>query len=113
MQHLTLYLSMTFWVMRFTIANMSEKKKLTLEESLELEGPLTVFEVNKSLKKCKKRSAPGEDGWCNRSIEHFWNILKYPLVASFNNMTENESLSLSFSRVNIRLIPKKGSNSIK
>ena len=84
------------------------EKKLTIEESLELEGPLTVFEVNKSLKKCKKRSAPGEDGWCNRSIEHFWNILKYPLVASFNNMTENESLSLSFSRVNIRLIPKKG-----
>jgi len=82
-------------------------KKLTLEESLELEGPLTILEVNKSLRKCKKRSAPGEDGWCNRSIEHFWEILKYPLVASFNNMAENECLSFSFSRVNIRLIPKK------
>ena len=29
-------------------------KKLTLEESLELEGPLTILEVNKSLRKCKK-----------------------------------------------------------
>ena len=47
------------------------EKKLTIEESLELEGPLTVFEVNKSIKKCKKCSAPGEDGWCNRSIEIF------------------------------------------
>ena len=85
-----------------------QNKRLSVEESQLLDQPLSVIELDKSLKKCKKKSAPGADGWSYPSISFFWKILRSALLKSFNSMSENEKLEYSFSRVNLRMIPKKG-----
>jgi hypothetical protein len=45
--------------------------KLTAEEAAELESPFTVCELDIAINKCKKNSAPGQDGINNRFIRTF------------------------------------------
>jgi exonuclease III len=54
--------------------------KLSDEEIISLERPLTVDELDLSVEKCNLRSAPGIDGVNNYFIKKFWHLLRIPLL---------------------------------
>ena len=62
--------------------------KLSENERDILDAPLTVQELDYALKNSNKRSAPGADGLNNFILEFFWPYLRFPLLKSFNKMTE-------------------------
>ena len=96
-------------IVEFLGENLANRvPKLSEEDKLMLDLPLSVQELDIALKNCNKSSAPGIDGLNNFVLEFFWPYLRYPLLNSFNNMIENERLTNNFAYVNIKLIPKKG-----
>jgi len=82
--------------------------KLTLEEKNSLETPLTIEELDNSVKKSKSKSAPGADGISNAFIKNFWDIFRKPLFQLANYCFERNELTPAFKSANIKLIPKKG-----
>ena len=54
--------------------------KITEGESVRLEAPLTLDELDKSINNCNLRSAPGLDGFNNRVIKKCWPLLRRPLL---------------------------------
>jgi len=84
--------------------------KLSEEEKLGLEGPLTIGELDKSVRKSKPKSAPGADGISNSFIKKFWDFFRVPLFKVANLSFERNRLPDSFRSANIKLIPKKGNN---
>ncbi len=82
--------------------------KLNEEERLALDQPLTLAELDNSINGANMKSAPGPDGITNPFIKHFWNLFRVPLLKYANNCYQNDTLSDSFRRARIRLIPKKG-----
>jgi hypothetical protein len=55
-----------------------QNSKLTAEESLWLDRPLTLAEIDISAKKGKIRSAPGADGFSNKLIIRCWKFFRLP-----------------------------------
>jgi hypothetical protein len=53
--------------------------KLTEAERAQLEAPLSIEELDNSVKKAKIRSAPGADGFNSRLILACWKYLRRPL----------------------------------
>ena len=82
--------------------------KLNENEKILLDSPLTLQELDLSLKNANKRSAPGADGLSNFILDMFWPFLRSPLLKSFNEMIIDGKLKYNFSLVTIKLIPKKG-----
>ena len=85
-----------------------ENAKLTDNEKLELEAPLTLQELEKSVSDSNLSSAPGTDGISNKFIKHFWGIFQKPLLEYANHCFLTGELTASFKGAKIRLIPKKG-----
>jgi hypothetical protein len=86
--------------------------KLTFDEQQELDRPLSLDELEKSIQKANMKSAPGADGISNIFILHFWDLLKQPLLKYAQKCFETGHLSDSFRRAKIRLIPKKGNKNL-
>ncbi len=84
--------------------------KLSEEEKNELESPLTLHELEKSINSANMKSAPGSNGISNRFIKKFWEFFKRPLLKCANYSFETGRLSDSFRTADIKLIPKKGSD---
>jgi hypothetical protein len=82
--------------------------KISDEEKLLLEAPLTLAELDKSMKKAKLNSSPGIDGISNQFIREFWEFLRVPLFKYTNHCFERGNLTENFRSAKIRLIPKKG-----
>jgi hypothetical protein len=82
--------------------------KLSLDENISLERPLTVDELDLSVEKCNLRSAPGIDGVNNYFIKKFWHLLRIPLLNYANFCFEAGRLTTNFRSASIKLIPKKG-----
>ena len=82
--------------------------KLTIDEREELESPITLQELEKSLSEANMASAPGTDGISNKFIKHFWHLFQKPLLDYSNHCFETGTLTDSFRGAKIRLIPKKG-----
>jgi hypothetical protein len=82
--------------------------KLSLDEIVSLERPLTVDELDLSVEKCNLRSAPGIDGVNNYFIKKFWHLLRIPLLNYANFCFEAGRLTTNFRSASIKLIPKKG-----
>jgi exonuclease III len=82
--------------------------KLNEVEKAELDRPLTLRELDISIKKAKKNTAPGIDGVSNRFINKFWEFYRVPLYKYAVNCYETGSLTDNFRSTKIRLIPKKG-----
>ncbi len=82
--------------------------KLNEQEKEELDAPLSLDELDKSLLKANLRSAPGIDGYSYRFIKQFWYIFRYPLFKCATEGLGNHSLPEFFMTAVIKLIPKKG-----
>ncbi|MBM3939249.1 MAG: reverse transcriptase family protein, partial [Sphingomonadales bacterium] len=85
---------------------------LTELEKQDLEGQLTLAELDESVKKAKSKSAPGADGISNAFIKKFWTFFRVPLYNVINGSFERNSLPNSFRSANIKLIPKKGNTKL-
>ena len=79
-------------------------------ESLLLAEPITEEEMYCALKSMRQSSAPGLDGLTVKFYLRFWDIVKRPLLDSFNFSYETGHLSISQRRGLIRLLPKKNKN---
>ena len=82
--------------------------KLTENEKMDLESPLTLQELEKSMSESNFSSAPGLDGISNRFIKHYWTFFQKPLLDYANHCFLTGELTDSFRGAKIRLIPKKG-----
>ncbi len=83
------------------------KSKLNENEKNFLDRPLGIDELDFSVKKVKKNSAPGGDGTSNRFILKNWNLLRVPLFKYATTCFEKGTLTNNFRSANVRLIPKK------
>ena len=83
--------------------------KLTAQEKDELDSPLSIEELDRSLKKVNMKSAPGIDGYSYRFITKFWELFRVPLFNCASECLGNGKLPASFATAQIKLIPKKGS----
>jgi hypothetical protein len=92
--------------------NVVQNSKLTEEERTDLDMPITLLELEQSINSANMKSAPGPDGITNPFIKHFWNLFRVPLLKYANACFESGSLTDSFRRARIRLIPKKGNKKL-
>ena len=61
-------------------SDIVQNSKLSVRERESLEGPLTLEELDNSLKKANFRSASGLDGFSNIMIKKCWAFLRVPLL---------------------------------
>jgi hypothetical protein len=88
--------------------------KLSENERLRLDGPISEFELESALEGVNLKSAAGIDGINTAFIKRYWYIFKAPLLKYAAKVFEKKTLTQSFKTAIIKLIPKKGdSMSIK
>ena len=85
--------------------------KLTENEKISLESPLTLQELEKSMSESNLASAPGTKGISTKFIKHYWVFFQKPLLDYANHCFHTGELTDSFRGAKIRLIPKKGDSS--
>ena len=86
---------------------------LTNEEKIDLDTPLSLLELERSLKSLNKESAPGSDGLSPLFYLKFWDSLKTPLFKSINRSLDQKLLSLSQRRAILTLLPKSNDMDLK
>jgi hypothetical protein len=82
--------------------------KLSENERLRLDGPITEFELETALEGANSKSAAGIDGLNTAFIKKYWYIFKTPLARYASKAFEKGTLTHSFKTAIIKLIPKKG-----
>jgi hypothetical protein len=82
--------------------------RLTDIEKQRLDSPLTLDELDESIKKSNKKSASGLDGFSNKLIYRCWKFFRYPLLNYSNHCFITGELTHNFRSACIKLIPKKG-----
>ena len=88
-------------------SDIVQNSKLSEEERNSLEQPLTLAELDNSLKTANFRSASGFDGFSNNMIQKCWGLLRVPILNYANKCLEKGELTANFKGATIRLIPKK------
>ena len=88
-------------------SDLVRNSKLTERERVGMEGPITLDELDSSLKKANFRSAAGMDGFSNTLIKSCWKFLRIPLSKYAQACYDKGSLTANFRGASIRLIPKK------
>jgi hypothetical protein len=80
------------------ILNNNEERnaKLSEAEKIELDSPLTIEELTKSINKSNMKSAPGSNGISNKFIKRYWEFFKYPLLKYANYAFTTASLPTHF-----------------
>jgi hypothetical protein len=86
--------------------------RLTNDERILLDSPLTIDELDTSIEKCNMRSAPGIDGFSNAFIKKYWQFFRLPLLNYATECFRKKKLTANFRSASIKLIPKKGDNTI-
>jgi hypothetical protein len=81
--------------------------KISDEERTVLDAPLTLAELDRSMKKSKINSAPGIDGIRNRFIREFWEFFRMLLFKYTNHCFEKRELTENFRSAKIRLTQKR------
>lgn len=84
----------------------SNHKKLSLEESDELEGHISLEEAGKVLKNMKNNKSPGSDGFSTEFFKFFWIDLGIFVVDSLNYGYEKRELSITQKQGIITCLPK-------
>ena len=84
-----------------------EIPKLSPEQVVECEGPLTEAELYSALKTTKKNKAPGSDGFPCEFYSKFWGDIKEYLLAAANHSFLSGELSITQKQGVITLLPKK------
>jgi hypothetical protein len=82
--------------------------KLTETEKIELDLPLTIDEIDKSLEKANMRSAPGIDGISNVLLSRYWPYFRIGIYKYALRCFETGRLTDTFRGATVKLIPKKG-----
>ncbi len=82
--------------------------KLTENEKLDLDSPLTIQELDKSLEQSNIKSAPGIDGISGHFLKEFWPYVHHPLFNYCHCCFDKGLLTQNFRGAAIKLIPKKG-----
>ncbi len=82
--------------------------KLSEQEKIELDMPLTLEELTVSVNKANIKSAPRANGISNKFIKRYWEFLKCPLLKYANYAFTTGRLTNLFRTADIKLIPKKG-----
>ena len=81
-------------------------KKLTPQQANHLERPITLDEVTKVLKKTKKKSAPGLDGYTYGFFKKYWHKLAHIVMGLINEIHETGDMPDWLRMGVISLIPK-------
>ena len=85
-----------------------QSHKLNDNEKSDLDIPISLDELDKSLSESNFDSAPGQDGLHIRVLAKFWDFLRGPLLKALNAMISNKKLSSRMRYTKIRLIKKNG-----
>jgi len=85
--------------------------RLTQTEKDSLDSPLSIEELDRSLKQVNIKSAPGVDGFSYRFIKKFWTNFRIPLFNCATESLENGTMPDFFASAQIKIIPKKGDTS--
>ncbi|KAJ3585369.1 hypothetical protein NHX12_014090 [Muraenolepis orangiensis] len=78
------------------------------EANSQLEGPLTIQELQTALQGMQGRRAPGIDGLSVEFYRAYWDVLSNDLLDVFNESLASGSMPVSCRRAVITLLPKKG-----
>ncbi|KAJ3603143.1 hypothetical protein NHX12_030886 [Muraenolepis orangiensis] len=78
------------------------------EANSQLEGPLTIQELQTALQGMQGRRAPGIDGLSVEFYRAYWDVLSNDLLDIFNESLASGSMPVSCRRAVITLLPKKG-----
>ncbi|KAJ3594105.1 hypothetical protein NHX12_006437 [Muraenolepis orangiensis] len=78
------------------------------EANSQLEGPLTIQELQTALQGMQGRRAPGIDGLSVEFYKAYWDVLSHDLLDVFNESLASGSMPVSCRRAVITLLPKKG-----
>ncbi len=85
-----------------------QNSKLTENEKMQLDLPLSIEELDLSISKANMNSAPGIDGLSNKFLKKYWVFFRTALFRYCNCCFENSELTANFLSASIKLIPKKG-----
>ncbi len=89
-------------------ADWVRNRKLSDAEKEELEGLVTLDELQKAFDESNFNSSSGWDGMSYRVIGKFWGFLRDPMLKMINETFEEGELMESFKMGIIKVIPKKG-----
>jgi exonuclease III len=89
-------------------ADWVRNRKLSQAEKNELEGLVTLDELQKAFDESNLNSSSGWDGMSYRVIGKFWGFLRDPMLKMINETFEEGELMESFKLGIIKVIPKKG-----
>ncbi|MCG7876954.1 MAG: reverse transcriptase family protein, partial [Candidatus Thiodiazotropha endolucinida] len=103
----TLY-SETVNVDDITIAEQigQNPRKLSHDDSLNLEGEITYAELLNALKKMQNCKSPGNDGFTSEFFKFFWSDMGVFILRSLNYSYRTDSLSITQKQGIITCIPK-------
>ena len=88
------------------VIDLSQIKKLTHSQALQLEGPVTLTELGNALKSMKNNKTPGIDGFPSEFFKVFWCKLKSLILKAFNLSYQKKTLSVTLRQSIINCIPK-------
>ena len=83
-----------------------QQNKLTPDEALNIEGPLTITEIGAALKGMKHNKTPSIDGFPAKFYKMFWAKLKYFVLRALNYSFSKGILLLSLRQTIIRCLPE-------
>ncbi|KAJ4948523.1 hypothetical protein JOQ06_020056, partial [Pogonophryne albipinna] len=86
----------------------NELPQVSEETNSQLEGPLTIQELQTALQGMQGRRAPGIDGLSVEFYKAYWDVLSHDLLDVFNESLASGSMPMSCRRAVITLLPKKG-----
>ncbi|KAJ3605908.1 hypothetical protein NHX12_027951, partial [Muraenolepis orangiensis] len=84
------------------------RRAVSEEANSQLEGPLTIQELQTALQGMQGRRAPGIDGLSVEFNKAYWDVLSHNLLDVFNESLASGSMPVSYRRAVITLLPKKG-----
>jgi hypothetical protein len=89
-------------------SDVVKKSKLTQDEMLHFDRPITLQELDHATYSLNEKSAGGLDGIGAKFLKKFWFLLRQPMLKYVTHCFNTGNLTQSFSSAGIKLIPKKG-----
>jgi hypothetical protein len=89
-------------------SDVVKKSKLTQDEMLHFDRPITLQELDHATYSLNEKSAGGLDGIGAKFFKKFWFLLRQPMLKYVTHCFNTGNLTQSFSSAGIKLIPKKG-----
>ena len=86
----------------------NELPQVSEETNSQLEGPLTIQELQTALQGMQGQRAPDIDGLSVEFYKAYWDVLSHDILDVFNESLASGSMPMSCRRAVITLLPKKG-----